>query len=563
MLLTMFSLIMLALATIVVVLANIGFGEERKGLSDGAHRRICLAVFAAGCFLRLFQLGTLPGGISAEEALVGVQAKALWQTGGFLFDGGLTTQLAQWSGESTGPLLATLTAPFVGLFGMNAWTVRLPLALLSCLAMPAAYALGDQAGGKRAARWLLIIYALCPYFVLSARLTCGANAAVFLLPAALALLLRGCEKPACAYAGAALMGLIAYAQNMYFFIAPLAIAAYAVFAVCAGMKKRHALGAAALGLVICVPAMMTLWVNLTDAEGFVWLNMVRIPKLENFDKADCLLDTLDPARPADGVRNKIWAVITGGVFQILEHMNISPDMYAPAGMGALYVISLPLMGLGALSLAHGVLEGRKSPYRVKRAYLTVVFVCTLIMLVLYGSVGALDLTGCTDVFDYSALLLFDALLMTAGLCRMEKKSRLYTGALGVLMCACTAALCVHLLGGSYAGQANVYFHGFAEACVKADAIQEEKGARVGITSTVYPHITPSDAAEIMYLYAIDADTTNLNEQRNAAYEMIYAPGMENPDPSCAYIVTQDDVSAWDLTRFQYEEIGDYVLLSPL
>ena len=57
--------------------------------------------------------------------------------------------------------------------GMNPWTVRLPLALLSCAAMPAAYGLGEAVSGRRAARWMLILYAVCPIFVLEARLTCG------------------------------------------------------------------------------------------------------------------------------------------------------------------------------------------------------------------------------------------------------------------------------------------------------------------------------------------------------------------------------------------------------
>lgn len=100
--LSMSSLAVLLLAVLTVFLSNLHGGSAKKALSPRAHRVICAAVFATGCFVRLFRLGTLPEGISAEEALVGVQAKALWQTGGFLFDGQLTTQLAQWTGESSG-----------------------------------------------------------------------------------------------------------------------------------------------------------------------------------------------------------------------------------------------------------------------------------------------------------------------------------------------------------------------------------------------------------------------------------------------------------------------------
>lgn len=564
MMFTTVSLVVLALSAAVVVLSNIGFGREQRELPEKMHRVICISVFILGCFLRLFDLGSLPGGISAEEALVGMQAKALWQTGGFLFHDGLSAQLSQWTGESSGPLLMLLTAPFVGIFGMTRWTVRLTLALLSCAAIPAAYGLGDALAGKKAGRWMLVIYALCPYFVLSARLTCSANAAVCLLPAALYAMIRGLKKPAYAYIGAVMMALMAYVQNMYFFIAPAVIVSAAVIGVIYGMKKQHALGAAAMGLLICVPAVLTLWVNLCGGQTFKWLGIVEIPLLENFDKADSLLGSLKPGEEHVQIQDKIWAIIAGGIFQLVEHMNISPEMYAPTGMGMLYIVSLPLMPLGALVLIQRVFSEKMPDDRQRAGWVLVVvsFVITLVALIHYGSEGALDLTGCTDVFDYSSLLVFDALLMAAGLYRLEKKSRKGIAAMSGLLCVCVAMLCVHLFGPGYRENSNVYFKGFEEACVEAKRIQEETNAVIGITDTVYPHITPSDAAEWMYLYAIDADVDEVSDMRGKLYEIIYAPGMEEADKKQMYIVTESDISAWDLSGFHYEEMGDYVLLSP-
>lgn len=563
--LSMNSLVVLLAAALVVFLSNLHGGTAKKELKPRAHRIICIVVFAMGCFLRLFRLGTLPEGISAEEALVGVQAKALWQTGGFLFDGGLTTQLPQWAGESSGPLLATLTAPFVGIFGMNAWTVRLPLALASCAAMAAAYGLGGRLGGKRAARWCLTAYALCPYFVLSARLTCGACLVVCLLPVAVYALLMGMDRPAFLYIGAILMGLMAYAQDMYFLIAPPAVLIGCAAAAAYGVKKRHALGACLLGLLVCVPAMLTLWVNLCGAEGFEWLGVVRIPALERFDKAQSVLDTLTPGDERQQLVWKLWAVITGGVFQVLSHLNISLELFAPQGLLALYMISIPLMLLGGFSLLHEFLSGRKAERRERFGAVMMLLLATaaLVCLILYGSIGVLNTdTGCTSVFDYSALFLFDVLLMTVGLCRMERKSSAGISAVSVLFAGCAVMLCMHLFGAGYRDNANVYFQGFDDLAVKAERIQREADAKVNITGTVYPHVAPSDAAEIMYLYAVDADMKEVMDNRGATYEVIYARGIEYPDPQQIYLVAQSDVIAWDLDGFNYEESGAYALLSP-
>ena len=264
-----------------------------------------------------------------------MQAKALWQTGGFLFGQGLTTQLSQWAGETTGPLLAVLTAPFVGLFGMSKLTVRLPLALLSCAAMPASYGLGEALSGRRAARWMLLIAALCPIFVLEARMTCGSCAALYLLPIALCLIARGVTKPAALYPGMIVLALTAYAQDMYFFIAPAAILACAIIALIFGRRKRHAAISGTIGLLLCVPAMLTAFVNLTGAEGMTLLGLIRIPRLEGFEKAFMAENW--------SVGDKLWAVLIGGVFQVLRHENIHQAMYTPDGMLALFMFSLPLM----------------------------------------------------------------------------------------------------------------------------------------------------------------------------------------------------------------------------
>ncbi len=560
------SLIVLSLGLLAIFLPHMRVLPAQKEISSRMHRLVCVSMFVVGCFVRLFALGTLPNGISAEEALVGVQAKALWETGGFLFEGGWTTQLAQWTGESAGPLLAALTAPFVGLFGMTPWMTRLPLALLSCAAMPAMYGVGNLLGGKRAARWCLVIYAICPYFVLTARLTAAANAAVFLLPIALYMMLAGLKKPGYLYAGTLLMGLMSYTQNMYFFIAPTAVLLCGVFAVLSGMKIRHALCAVALGMLVCVPGIMTLWVNLGGREGFVWLGMVRIPALESFDKAENAMTVIANMDNVYMLRDKFWAVITGSVFQVLVHLNISAEMFAPKGMSALYILSIPLMILGALSLVRGLLHGvRYEKNRVRACVMMCILGCaTVFWLFLFGSDGYLDqFTGYTCVYDYSAMLLFNVLLMAAGLCHMERRSLKGTGALSLLFAASFVMLGMHLFGSGYSDNTNTYFTGFGDLARKANTIAQDKDTKVNVTGTVYPHIAPSDAAEMMYLYAVDADMQEMLVNYRESYDMIYAPGVENPDPQQVYLVTQSDIAMWDLDAFQYEEMGEYVLLTPI
>ena len=561
---TIDSLVWMLLAVAIGFAAIQRAGDGEKQIDEKTHRRLCLAALAVGVLVRLVNLTSLPAGISAEEALVGVQAKSLTQTGGFLFGQGLTTQLAQWEGETTGPLLAVLTAPFVGLFGMNKLTVRLPLALLSCLAMPAAYGLGEAVSGKRAARWMLTIYAICPIFVLEARLTCGSCAALYLLPIALCLMARGISRPAELYGGMAILALTAYAQNMYFFIAPALIAVCGVIAAVFGKRKRHALLAAALGLLICVPAMLTAYVNLTDAAEMTLLGFIRIPKLEGFEKA-YMTEKLARDTLGQTVLDKLWTVVVGGMFQVLRHENIDPAMFTPNGMLALFTLSLPMMALGALAMLARWMDGRRvhGEKAAARAMVEAAFVVALVSLVLFGSIGVLDYSGTTGLFDHSALILFDALLMAAGLCTVERKNLKCAAAMGALMSLNFALLAVQLFGGSYQENANVYFKGFEQLSARAAEVQQETGAKINVTSAIYPHIQPDAGAEMMFLYATDADMRTAQAERGERYEVIYVSEDMQPEPDEIYLVKPDEIAGWDIDAFAYEESDGYALIYPL
>lgn len=528
-----------------------------------AGKAACVALFAAGCFLRLWRLGDLPSGLSAEEALVGVQAKSLWQTGGFLFDGDLSALFTQWQGEPCGPLLSTLTAPFVGLMGMTPLATRLPLALISCAAMPAAYALGDALAGKRAGRWCLAAYALCPFFALTARLTYGASAAVCLMPVAVWLLVEGAKRKAALYAGALATALLCYAQDMFFFLSPAFIVAACLIAAAYGMKKRNAVGAALLGLAVCVPALLTLWVNMSGREGFTWLGMIEIPKLQEFDKSWLFAATADASGALRHAWDRLWSVLAASVFQCVYHENISAELYAPGGLLALFAFSVPLIFLGALSLAMRRLHGVHAAGRCAagRAMIAAFACLTLTLLTLFGTDGVALLSSETNMTDYSAFFLFDVLLMTAGLCRIAHRNRLVSRTMGALFAAGFVFLTAHLTLGGYRQGANVYFDGFRELAVQAARESERLDAPVIVTEDVYPHREPNAAAEMMYLYATDADMAKART-RGAVCEARYLAQDESPAPGCIYLARPQDTLSWDYEGFEYFESAGFMLLVP-
>jgi len=561
--LTKEALVLTMIGAAAIFLSEIKPGMSGRSLSAKQHRVYLCIILLLGCFVRLWKLDSLPSGISAEEALVGVQAKALWQTGGFLFGGNLTTQFTQWTGETCGPLLATLTAPFVGLGGLTPLMTRLPLALVSCLAVVFAYGLGMRLGGERMGRWCLTVYALCPYFVLAARMTSGINLGVSLFPIALCVLTAGMKSVGCLYAGMALTALLSYTQDMYFFIAPAMILLAAALAGCAGIKKRHALLSGAMGILLCVPAILTLIVNLFGEEGFTMLGMLDIPQLEAYEKADSFVDMIEPGTNVFLLAaRKVWAILTGGIFQIVLHVYMNTGMYTPDGMLALYFVSLPLIALGVLWLATCALKGMLPEKNGRTAWVLTAgtLVIVLAALLFYGSEGVMIPTGCTSVWDYSTLFLFAALLMCAGLCRIERKSFAGTAVMCGVIAVNFALLCVYLFGGAYQKEANTYLDGFGEMAIRAHALREKTGKEVVVTHSVWPHIQQDQAAEMMYLYASDMDLHTARPGGGAEYTIVHIADMDQPDPSKIYLVRNWDTVDWNTEGYACEESGEFTLL---
>ena len=155
------------------------------------------------------------------------------------------------------------------------------------------------------------------------------------------------------------------------------------------------------------------------------------------------------------------------------------------------------------------------------------------------------------------------LLMAAGLCTMERKNLKCAAAMGALLTVNFALLAAYLFGGSYQQNANVYFAGFQQLSVRAAQIQQETGAKINVTANIYPHIQPDAGAEMMFLYATDADMRAAETERGERYEAAYMPENMQLEPEQIYLAKTEETSNWDFDGFAYEESEGYSLLYPL
>ena len=564
-----FSWILFAIAIAGILLTDrfpdgIRKQPERSGR---AHWFFSLFVLMAGVLVRMVRIAGLPAGPTAEEALVAIQAKSLLQTGGFFGTGSFATQLPQWEGEAAGPLLSIITAPFVALFGMHAVAVRLPLALISCAALPAAYGAGEALAGRRGARWLLIIAAFSPIFVMTARLTSAASLSLPLLMIALCFALRSLKRPALAFAACISFGLLAWTEDLYFLLSPVLIVVFMVFLMRCSVRSKNRKNliyfavSAAAGLLICLPCILTAYASRTNGTD-LRLGFILCPHAHNrYSENEFLKELMTSRHPDLTLITKLWAVLSGGLFQIAMHETIGQSYFLPIGMTSLFLFSLPFALLGALSCFIAFLRGTKNP----AASLAVLLgAATLAAEVFFGSKGVLAAGGTTSIWDTMQMFPYTALLVLAGILHMERRSRAGRLSILALYGVSFVMLSFWLFGVGYAGEANVSFQDFEAAAKRAEEIRVSRGLHVAATSRVHPHRSPEEAARMLILYAVDADMRVAAEDPDAYGEIIWPGSMEEPPEGEISLIAAQDSRGWYWNEedWDYESFGRYVLLIP-
>lgn len=147
--------------------------------------RICVvSILVVAALLRFTALGSNPAGVFHDEAEKGYSAWCLTQVGGTLqftnlkpnAEGVPVPTLHRWPlfvdvwGSLTSMVYQYAAAPFVGLFGLSAWTTRLPAAIIGTLTVLLAFFLArGLTGQSRVAIWAMALMTFSPWHLVFSR----------------------------------------------------------------------------------------------------------------------------------------------------------------------------------------------------------------------------------------------------------------------------------------------------------------------------------------------------------------------------------------------------------
>lgn len=304
------------------------------------RRWFIFAIVALGVFLRTYQFPDNPPGLYVDEAYAGYDAFSILHTGMDQWGVRLPVYfISSSAGQSV--MYSYLTIPFVWVFGLSRFSIRLLSLFVGILTLPLLYVAVKQLVGQPAAILSTLLLSIMPWHVMISRWALDANLLPFFLLLSVYTLGRALASPS---SGLALMSLLIlgsslYAYAMAFVVVPMMLLLFFLFYRKAILAKWHDwLGASILFACLATPVALLL------AKNFIFHNAIDVEKILPFGIPLLPVDRLAQlSTPFPQRIDRIFSFVTTG-FQDGEIRN------SVIGVPSIFLILFPLTIIGLVFL---------------------------------------------------------------------------------------------------------------------------------------------------------------------------------------------------------------------
>jgi 4-amino-4-deoxy-L-arabinose transferase-like glycosyltransferase len=213
-------------------------------------------IMGIAAFLRLVALDRLPIALNWDEVSMGYSAYSILTTGKDEWGSTLPLFFRSY-GEWKSAVYIYLIVPLVKIFGLNAWSVRLPSALAGIAAVYLMYHLGKALYSRRLGLWMAALMAVTPWHVVISRPAFEANVALTLLLLGVYGIVRAVSTPSLGWAIVAGLGfaLAPHTYNSAKLVVPI-LACVLVWQARKELKLRHFLVMLAIWVCAAVPILI-------------------------------------------------------------------------------------------------------------------------------------------------------------------------------------------------------------------------------------------------------------------------------------------------------------------
>ena len=265
-------------------MGNVKKDNKIAGLFKDKEGRKLAWLLIFGAFIRLFYIGNIPGNkaLFVDEMFSGYEAWSLLHFGidshGYHFP----VYLEVW-GSGMSVLQAWLQMPFVLLFGLNSFSIRIPAAIVGCFSLYAFYYICKMIKDEKFALFALFIFAIMPWHIMQSRWGLDCNMFSGFCTFALAFVLKAKEDKRFLPVAAFFFGLTLYTYALTWSVMPIIVFGALVFLFASKSVKfdRYLIASAVIFTIIAIPLLLFVMVNYGIIEE-ITTPFISIPKLWHF-----------------------------------------------------------------------------------------------------------------------------------------------------------------------------------------------------------------------------------------------------------------------------------------
>ncbi len=248
-------------------------------------------ILTFGFLLRLIFIGNIPGNraLYVDELFSGYESYSLLKFGYDYLGYHFPVYLPVWGGGMS-VMQALCQMPFIAVFGLNSFALRLPAALLGCVTLYAFYYICKKAYGEDFALFATFILSVMPWHIMQSRWGLDCNYFVGFITISIALLITSAENNRYLPVAALFMGLTLYTYALPWAVMPLfALLSYGYLVSFKRISfNRYFVLSVLIILALSFPLILFVLVNFGYMHE-IRTQLISIPKLSHFRSGEITL----------------------------------------------------------------------------------------------------------------------------------------------------------------------------------------------------------------------------------------------------------------------------------
>lgn len=296
-------------------------------------------IFMVGFIIRLLGLRQYPAGFNQDEASAGYDAYSILKWGIDRHGISLPVHFISW-GSGQNVLYSYFMIPFIAVFGLNEFSVRLPMAIIGCISLVVVYNLLKKYN-KKLAIIGLTFFSICPWHIMKSRWGLESNLFPDMVLWGIALIINAInnKKILIFYFGIIILSLSVYAYGTSYMFLPIFISLILFYLLKNKIISiKNAIISLILAGIIALPMMLFVIINTFDLNE-VHLGWISVPRV--YENRYQEVTTIFTSK----FLYSIWSNLKYNA-KILMYQIDSTNYNSIPFFGIIYVCSIPFTIIG-------------------------------------------------------------------------------------------------------------------------------------------------------------------------------------------------------------------------